>query len=311
MFNSRRRLIIASMISVFFLISFLSVPRLERAWAENPPANGGEKASQAPAGISYLMIDADSKQVLLQANENARIAPASTTKLLTGLVAMQGLKEGEVVQVGNEVVMENSGLNLQPGDKITVDNLLKAMYLMSANDAAAALAAKAGGTVEAFVQSMNQYAQNLGCTGSHFANPHGLDNPDHYSTAADMTKIGLAFLKQADLKKYTGMKQATITWERANGQKVSVQANNINLLLGKYPGDEGLKTGTTTNAGQCLISYVTRPDGNTLLALFGSSRRYSETTALLDRGYAELRVLKALQNVSAKPDHLFQSTGLF
>ncbi len=262
---------------------------------------------------SYLMVDTANQQILLSYQAEEKRAPASTTKLLSGLVAMQNLKESDVVKVGDEVLMDESVLNLRPGDEITVENLLLGMYLLSANDAAAALAVKAGGSMDGFMQKMNDYAQKLGCSHSHFVNPHGLDDPEHYSTAGDLVKIGLAFLNTPGLTKYSKITSSTISWQRADSTKVSVTATNTNLLLGKYPGDEGLKTGTTTQARQCLVTYATRADGDEILALLGSSQRYSDTVTLLDKGYAKLRIMAASGNLSKNPgpDGFLQPFGSF
>ena len=260
---------------------------------------------------SYLMINVQDQSLLAAKDTDLKRAPASTTKLLTGLVAMKHLKESDVVKVGEEVVMELAGLNLRPGDEITVENLLRAMYLSSANEAANALAVKASGSLQAFMEEMNEYAEQLGCTNSHFVNPHGLDEKEHYTTAADLTKIALEFLRYPELYKYADMTQGTVTWKRANGSEASITLQSTNWLLHKYPGDTGLKTGTTTQAKQCLISYVSRPDGDILLTLLGSERRFSDSIKLLDEGYAKLRLKAAHNNLALSPQGVGKNLGLY
>ncbi|MDA8228353.1 MAG: serine hydrolase [Desulfitobacterium hafniense] len=261
--------------------------------------------------LSYLMINTETKQTLASLNQDQKRAPASTTKLLTGLVILKVLKPEDRVKVGNEVIVDGSGIGLRPGDEITVQELLKAMYIVSANDAAAALAVKASGSLEAFSDSMNKMAKSLGCTNSNFTTPHGLPALDQYTNAKDMTKIALAFIQNKDLMKYVKKKKATIQWKNANGGSRSVAVTNTNQLLNVYPGDIGLKTGTTQEAGQCLITYVEKPDGSILLALLGSKQRYKDTVELLDDGYAMLRADMAAKNLLMDPRTLVKSTGFF
>lgn len=264
----------------------------------------------APQEPSYLVVDGRG-ETLLAHNEEARKAPASLTKLLTGLVAIEKVKGDDMVTVGNEVRLEGASLGLAPGDQILVQDLLTAMYLISANDAASALAVKVSGSIEAFAAEMNAYAQKLGMKNSHFVNPHGLSDPEHYTTAADYLKVVQAFLANKDLMHYVGEKQTEITWKDKYGRVKRMKLRNTNELLGVYPGDQGIKTGTTEEAGECLVSYVTRPDGVVLALLFGSQHRYQDSIKLLDQAYAKLRVEAALKTTATEPRLFSQSPGLF
>lgn len=260
---------------------------------------------------SFYLINAQNQDILLAQNEFVQRAPASTVKLLTGLVALQTLHEEDVVTVGEEVLMENSTLGLKPGDKILVKDLLTALYLPSANDAAVALAVKAKGSVSAFVEAMNQYALQLGCNSSRFQTPNGLPAPDQFSTAEDLAKIALNFVQNKTLMQYVEKKEGKVEWTTSNGLKKSINVNNTNEFLGIYPGVEGLKTGTTTDAGQCLITYIARPDGNLILVLLGSENRYKDTKNLLDQGIAALRTSAALRNLGNSPESMIQAPGFF
>lgn len=148
---------------------------------------------------SYVLIDPQTTQVLKSYNADLKRAPASTTKLLTGLVAEKTLKDTDVVRVGTEVNMEGSQLGLSPGDQISVKELLTALYVHSSNDAAAALAVKISGSIPAFAEEMNNYAAALGCVDSQFKNPHGMPDPDHYTTANDLSKISSQFSRMNGL----------------------------------------------------------------------------------------------------------------
>lgn len=260
---------------------------------------------------SYVLIDPQTTKILKSSNADIQRAPASTTKLLTGLIALKSLKETDIVRVGSEVTIDGSRLGLSPGDEISVHDLLTALYVHSSNDAAAALAVKISGSIPAFAEEMNKYAATLGCEHSHFANPHGMPDPDHYTTANDLGKIASLFLKNEELKKFVKEPSASVQWKDARGMARYAELQNTNSLLGIYPGDQGLKTGTTTEAGQCLVSYVTRPDGELLLVLLGSKQRYGDTIKLLDEGWADQRSNAALRGLAKDPRSLIMSPGIF
>ncbi|EGW40252.1 serine hydrolase [Desulfosporosinus sp. OT] len=269
------------------------------------------KTDLSTSDESYVLIDPQTTMTLKSSNADVQRAPASTTKLLTGLIALQNLNETDIVRVGSEVNIDGSRLGLSPGDEISVHDLLTALYVHSANDAAAALAVKISGSIPAFADEMNQYAATLGCQYSHFTNPHGLPDPDHYTTANDLGKIASLFLKNEELMKFVKETSASVQWKDARGMNRYAEVQNTNSLLGIYPGDQGLKTGTTTAAGQCLVSYVTRPDGDLLLVLLGSKQRYRDTIKLLDEGWAEQRTNAALRGLAKDPRSLIMTPGMF
>ncbi len=307
-------------IITFGIIAFQYVPKQANA-AQNqlssPKVNSNTpslldgKNGTTPKEISsYLMINVQTGEKLLAENEEIRRQPASTLKLLTGLVSLDKLHEEDFIRVGDEVRnIEGSQIGLQPGDQILVKDLLTALYVESANDAAVALAVSAYGTMDDFLSAMNQYAGKIGCTNSQFKTPNGLPQPDQYTTAHDLTQIALEFIHSEELMKYVKMKDAVVEWTRPNGFKQKRVIKNTNQLLKVYPGDIGLKTGTTTEAGQCLVTYITRPDGNILLVLLGSKQRYSDTVELLDQGMASIRTRSALKSIISHPDTLISTPG--
>lgn len=260
---------------------------------------------------SYVLIDPQTTQILKSYKADLQRAPASTTKLLTGLIATKTLQESDIIRVGTEVQVEGSQLGLSPGDEISVHELLTALYVHSSNDAAAALAVKISGSIPAFAEEMNHYAATIGCQHSHFMNPDGMPDPEHYTTANDLGKIASHFLKSEQLMKFVKQPSARVQWKNAQGVVRNAEFKNTNSLLGIYPGDEGLKTGTTTEAGQCLVSYVTRADGDLLLVLLGSKQRFSDTIKLLDEGWANQRTNAALRNLAKDPRSLVLSPGIF
>ena len=274
--------------------------------------NSPKLESTPPQSSSFLMLNVRTGERLLAENAEIKRAPASTIKLLTGIVAMQKLHENDMIQVGKEVLnIEGSQIGLLPGDKILVKDLLIALYLESANDAAIALAVAADGTMDEFSNAMNEYAIKIGCFNSQFKTPNGLPFPGQYTTANDLAKIALDFIKREDLMNYVNMKEAHVEWTRSDGFKQKKHVKNTNQLLGVYPGDIGLKTGTTTEAGQCLVTYTTRTDGDILLVLLGSKQRYADTIELLDQGAAKIRSRSALKNITSHPDSLITAPGFF
>lgn len=264
-----------------------------------------------PEDSSYLMINLRTGERLLEKNETMRRAPASTVKLLTGILVHEKLQDNELIKVGEEVKVEGSVLGLKPGDQIRVKDLLTAMYVGSANDAANALAVAAYGTMDDFIHEMNQYAGDLGCTDSQFKTANGMPAQDQYTTASDLAKIAAKFAENSDLMKYVNTKNATVEWNDANGWKQIREISNTNLLLSVYPGDQGLKTGTTTEAGQCLVTYITRGDGDILLVLLGSEQRYADTVELLDQGLAKIRTRSALKNITSSSEAFYNTPGFF
>ncbi|MDR3271220.1 MAG: serine hydrolase [Peptococcaceae bacterium] len=282
------------------------------------PANPVNHPDSADAGstgetpLSYYVYNIQTNKVIAYQNQDLQRAPASTTKLLTGLVVIDAWDLDEIITVHDEVRVDGSGLGLAPGDKISLNQLLTAMYLVSANDAATALAVKAAGSIDEFSEYMNEYATKIGCTGSHFSNPHGLPDPDHYTTAQDMAKIAGQFIKDERLLALAQTKTATIRWQNQNGQTRSAQISNTNQLLGVYPGVAGLKTGTTTEAGQCLVTYFKHQDAALLVVVLGAKQRYQTTLPLLDQAVqTEVLTQDTLTNLSKNPAAWLDYPGIY
>lgn len=264
-----------------------------------------------PEDSSYLMLNLQTGERLLEKNGDTHRAPASTVKLLTGLLVHEKLQADELITLGEEVKVEGSVLGFKPGDKILVKDLFTAMYVYSANDAANALAVAAYGTKEKFIQAMNSYAAELGCQDSQFKTADGMPAEDQYTTAKDLAIIAAKVTETPVLMDYINQKKASVEWTDANGWKQVREISNTNQLLGIYPGDQGLKTGTTTEAGQCLVTYITSEDGDLLLVLLGSKQRYTDTVELLDQGMAKIRTRSALKNILSSPDAFYNIPGFF
>lgn len=240
-------------------------------------------------------------EILYAKGENEKAYPASLTKLMTAIVAVESCPADTVLTVGEEITYidrESSRAYLTVGTRLTLNQLLKALLLPSGNDAAYAIAAQVGrkiagdDTLDArtaisrFVAKMNEKAAALGCNNTHFANPDGIHDPNHYTTAADMLKIAAAALQSPEIAGVVSLAQTTETFR--SGQTVTWK--NSNKLVRQdnafaYDGATGLKTGSTDEAGYCLIASAVR-DGQTSIAVVMGSKsengRWEDASGLLD-----------------------------
>ncbi|MCL6610752.1 MAG: D-alanyl-D-alanine carboxypeptidase [Peptococcaceae bacterium] len=242
-----------------------------------------------------VLMDMKNGQVLYQKNADRRMYPASTTKILTALIAIKRGNLSDMVQVTHEAAAtDGSSVGLQEGEYVKLENLLYAMMLSSANDAAEAVAEHIGGSVKGFVELMNSEARALGAVNSHFANPHGLHDPNHYTTAADLALIAREAMKNNIFRKYAGT--YSYHFERNLPRPVNGIPQedfvNLNRLLWpgsafEYRGATGVKTGYTDEARRCLVSSAER-GGRELLAVVMKTENdgiYKDSIALLDYGF--------------------------
>ncbi len=238
---------------------------------------------QAPdlTAHSALVIDYDSGTILYQKNASSTHLPASTTKIMTALVALDYFQLDQVLVVP-ELDYEGQDIKLQYREKITVENLLYALLVASANDAAETLAANYPGGRAAFIAVMNQNADELSLENTHFVNPTGFDESGQYTTALDLVKLSKTLLADPLLSQIV----ATPKTEIYNLEGTIVHPmTNINQLLGEVIGLKGIKTGWTTNAGECLTTFVERDGTRIITVVLGSEDRFGETRKLIDWAY--------------------------
>lgn len=210
------------------------------------------------SATSAILMDADSGRVLYEQNADARMLIASTTKIMTALVAIREGNLADVVTVKREATLtEGSSMYLKEGEQLTLETLLYGLMLCSGNDAAVAIADHVGGGQAGFVKLMNETARELGMNGSSFANPNGLDDEDHYSTARDMAVLACAAMENETLVRIVSTRSITI-----GGRTMT----NHNKLLAYMDGCIGLKTGYTRAAGRTLVSCAER-NGQRLVAV--------------------------------------------
>lgn len=243
------------------------------------PVVRAEGAVPGVSAASAVLMDADTGRVLYEKDSRTRRLIASTTKLMTALVALEsGHDLNETVTVAREWTgAEGSSIYLRPGEELSLETLLYGLLLRSGNDAALAIAGHCGGTVEEFVSQMNRKAGELGMTDSSFANPNGLNAEGHYSSAYDMALLGRACLKNEALAKIMSTKSITLDTRTFT---------NHNKLLWRYEGCIGMKTGYTEKAGRTLVSAARR-DGITLICVtLNDPSDWADHAALFDYGFA-------------------------
>jgi D-alanyl-D-alanine carboxypeptidase (penicillin-binding protein 5/6) len=230
-----------------------------------------------------VLIDATSGEVLYSRSAYVRRSPASTTKLLTALVAVREGRLGQVVEVSREsAAVPGSSAHLRAGDRYTLRELLEGMLLRSGNDAAHAIATAVSPDVPRFAERMNRTALAIGARQTHFVNPHGLTAAHHYTSAADLARIAQVALRQGEVRRIVASKELTLTPQDGHGRPI----RNTNSLLGSYLGADGAKTGTTNAAGKCLIASARRGDVHLIAVLLKGGDRYGDAIRLLDWGFA-------------------------
>jgi D-alanyl-D-alanine carboxypeptidase len=261
------------------------------------------EAASAETTTPYLVVDADSDQVLMQNEATAPWYPASLTKLMTVYVALDAVRSGKLtfdtplVMSARAARMPPSKMGFRPGTQVTLDNALKMLMVKSPNDVAVMVAEGVSGSVEAFANDMNADGQRLGLHESHFVNPNGLHNPDHVSSARDMAIIARALLREfpdhADLFGIGAI--------QFNNRYIA----NHNGLLGRYPGADGMKTGFTCPAGFNIVASANHSGRRLIVVVLGapSARlRNQEAADLFDRGFA-------MGGGSGSPEALPAGTG--
>ena len=230
-----------------------------------------------------VLIEADSGEIIFGQNENARLPMASTTKVMTALVALESMPIDTVITIpGQAVGVEGSSIYLCEGETLTLEQLLYALLLESANDAAVAIAVAVSGSVDAFAEKMNQRAETMGLTDTHFVNPHGLDAEEHYTTAYELAIITCEAMKNPIFREISATQRKTIPLHGEEGVRLLL---NHNKLLSSYEDCIGGKTGYTKKTGRCLVSAAER-DGVTLVAVtLNAPDDWRDHTAMLDYGF--------------------------
>jgi D-alanyl-D-alanine carboxypeptidase (penicillin-binding protein 5/6) len=252
-----------------------------------PPARPVLQPLPATGGVSAAVADGNRREILGDKNGELRIYPASTTKILTSIIA---LEEGKAKLNQNAVItdqainQDGTKLGIRKDMPISLHEMLYGMMLVSGNDAAVATAETVGGSQARFVEMMNEKASHsIGVTHSHFANPSGLTNPDHYSTACDMALIASYAMQNPDFRDI--VKRKSYPMKYRNGL-IRVVENRNEFLGSGYPGANGVKTGMTEAAGECLVASSERDGQLIIVSVYNDKNRWNDVKALLDWGFA-------------------------
>lgn len=231
---------------------------------------------------SILLKELNSGRVLYEHEAGKRLSPASLTKIMSALVILeQGRLDDQVTVSKNAARAHKTHLRLKPGQVFRLEDLLKAMLIVSANDACLAAVEHVGGDEDQFVTLMNAKAAALGLSDTHFSNACGFDGVDHYSTAEDLAQLSLTALEQPTFRQLVREEHSIIV--PVNGYRPYV-LHNTNRLLGRIPGVEGVKTGFTSKAGRCLIAKVSQNGSDLLLVILNSNRRWDTAKNLINFG---------------------------
>lgn len=249
-------------------------------------------ATQAPPirARAALLMDAETGAVLYSRSATARRHPASTTKIMTALLALEFGGLDDVVVISREAAgTPGSSASLKPGEKYRLEDLLYGLMLPSGNDAAVAVAQHISGSVERFVSLMNERARRLGMDDTHFTNPHGLTQPQHFSSAYD-----LALLTRHAVQHAKFLEIACSRWYQTCpvDSHRRLQWHNTNRLLWSFPYTEGGKTGTTTAAGPCLITVARKGRQRLISVVLDSPDRWGDTRTLLSWGFDTFELLQ-------------------
>ena len=257
----------------------------------------------------YAIYDRASGTCIYGKNENKQTAMASTTKIMTAIIVLENCKNlDEVVTISAKAASTGgSRLGLKKDDKITVNDLLFGLLMRSGNDAAVALANYTAGTIENFADMMNKKAEELGLVNTHFVTPHGLDNPNHYTTAYELARLADYALKNNTFATIVKTKYATI---KINNQTKELKNTN-ELLLGNVEGVYGVKTGFTGNAGRCLVTSVNRNNMDLIIVVLGADTRKDrakDTLKLIDYAFKEFK-MKNIEEVAQEEYEMWKNAN--
>lgn len=262
-----------------------------------PPIKNPQQIAPIIEAGAAIVIDRTSGEILFEKDANDRMGIASITKLMTVLIVLEENELGENVTIsGNANAVEGSNMSLHTGEQISVESLIKAAIISSANDAAVALAEYnvkdinrdaivpenpyAAGTVGDFVNKMNKRASELGLENTHYSNPAGLDHPENYSSAYDLAKLANFIYNNKFIQNIAVIKETDVL--SADGQYTH-NLKTTNELLDSYLKVKGLKTGTTEGAGLCMVAVAENNEGHEIITVvLDSPARFKESTILID-----------------------------
>jgi len=262
-------------LTILFLLSFM-------------PFNA--KNTQAISASSYCVIDSVTGRILYEKNAHTKRGMASTTKIMTAIVALENSDINSVATVSRKAsYTEGSSLYLKAGEKMKVIDLVYGLMLNSGNDAAVVLAEHIGGSVENFANMMNETAQKIGAVSTSFTNPNGLYDDNHYTTAYELALITRYALKNEQFRQIVSTKKYTA---QTVGDARKIYLSNHNKLLGSFDGCDGIKTGFTKKTGRCLVSSVTRDGWQAICVTLNAADDWNDHKTLINKAFSEYKMQK-------------------
>lgn len=256
------------------VISFVT-----KSFPKNPVLNESQVSFPVLSAQGAIAVDLSSGVTLYEKNPAATLLPASTTKIVTALVAMDAYGLDQILTVPKGTNVDGQKLGLYVGEQMKTEDILYALLVYSANDAAMTLALDYPGGYDAFIKAMNQKAKDLSMINSHFENPMGLDGAFQTTTAEDLLRVSEVAMRNPTFSKIVGTKEIVVT--DVTG-KSKYYITNVNELLGAVPGVMGVKTGWTENARENLVTYMERDGHKIIIVVLGSQDRFGETKELIN-----------------------------
>lgn len=251
-------------------------------------------ATPSTSARGAVLMEVETGRVLYEKNPHEKMPMASTTKIMTAILALEKGNLSDIVTVSrNASGVEGSSLYLAVDEKLTLEQLLYGLMLRSGNDAAVAIAEHIGGSVEEFAKMMNKKAREIGAFNTNFVNPHGLHHKDHYTTAYDLALISAYAMKNPKFVEIASTKYYKIPWP---GQPWDRALKNKNALLWDYEGANGIKTGYTKASGRCLATAALRENMQLVCVVLNCQPWFDDSMAILDYGFKEYKPHEVLSS---------------
>lgn len=248
------------------------------------------------SSASEIAMELSTGTVLKESNADLKLPMASTTKIMTAIIIIEENDLDEVITVPDEAVgVEGSSIYLKKGEEIDIRDLLFGLMLRSGNDSAAALAIHNSGNIEKFVEKMNKKAKEIGALNTHFTNPSGLPDSEHYTTARDLCTIARYAMQNSTFKEVVATK---------NHKGRFRSYSNKNKMLYNYEGANGIKTGYTVKAGRCLVSSAERDGMDVICVVLNSPDMYLRSERILDECFSNFKLIKIDKNMAFMSDRV-------
>lgn len=289
------------------VVFFLSICLGIAVYVTPPPPTPPDIIKPPPIqGASAALLWTNKNKIIAEKNGDSAIYPASTTKILTCIIALEEghtLLKKEANISSFSIKQDGTLLGISPDNPIILEQLLYGMMLVSGNDAASAVAETVGGEYHRFIQMMNEKANIIGCTNSHFSNASGLTDPTHYSTAIDMTKIAAYAMNNQMFRDIVSKKIYNMTYVDGTVQLIK---NRNEFLDSKYYGANGIKTGMTEAAGECLVASAERNGQLLIMSVYNDEARWQDVQKWLNYGFSIIEQEEKYQKELAEEPRIYK-----